>query len=138
MRTPRQQTSSVSIGLTPLIDVVFILLIFFMLVTNFDGLRLIDLSVTSGKGKISAVKQKSFSIEVVGNGQCRFAKNAVPCRDVRKTIESAENISLIQTDKPVTLYLKPTEETSLQDLLSAIDDLSASGVRNVLLAGGKS
>ncbi len=138
MQLPRQQSPSVSIGLTPLIDVVFILLIFFMLVTNFDGLRLIDLSVTSGKGKASTVKQKSFSIEVTGNGQCRFAKKAVPCRDVRKTIESTENISLVQTDQPATLYLKPADETSLQDLLSAIDDLSASGVRNVLLAGGKS
>ena len=138
MQLPRQQTSSVSIGLTPLIDVVFILLIFFMLVTNFDGLRLIDLSVTSGKGKASAVKQKSFSIEVIGKGQCRFAKEAVPCRDIRNAIESSEHISLVQSDQPVTLYLKPTEDTSLQDLLSAIDDLSASGVRNVLLAGGKS
>ncbi|MEP3247064.1 MAG: biopolymer transporter ExbD [Sneathiella sp.] len=136
MRLPQQNSAGLSIGLTPLIDVVFILLIFFMLVTNFDGLRLIDLSVTSGKSSAVITPKKTATLHVLTNGECLFKQITRPCSKVRTDIEEALSISFSNTEQPINLYLKPGERTKLQDMLDAIDALSTSGIQNVLLAEG--
>ena len=52
-----------TIGLTPLIDVVFILLIFFMLVMNFQRYQIQDIHITS-RSEI-AHKTDAITIEII-------------------------------------------------------------------------
>ena len=51
------------INLTPIIDVVFILLIFFMLATNFQKFSKTDISLSSETASISQSEKKIFLIE---------------------------------------------------------------------------
>ncbi len=57
MQFGQQQPTGRLISLTPLIDVVFILLVFFMLASSFLDWRSIDLSVSSGAGAATSAQQ---------------------------------------------------------------------------------
>ncbi|WP_136248552.1 ExbD/TolR family protein [Halomonas borealis] len=48
MRVPRRRREAVDINLTPLIDVVFLLLIFFMVSTTFETRRALELELPEG------------------------------------------------------------------------------------------
>ena len=53
----------VKISLTPIIDVVFILLIFFMLATNFQSFNKTDVQISNESASISQSDQKIYLVE---------------------------------------------------------------------------
>ncbi|MDP7242489.1 MAG: biopolymer transporter ExbD, partial [Rhodospirillales bacterium] len=57
MQFGQQRPTGRLISLTPLIDVVFILLVFFMLASSFLDWRSIDLTVSSGVGEATSDKR---------------------------------------------------------------------------------
>ena len=76
MKFKRKITEQVSVDITPLIDVVFLLLIFFMVSTTFtkESHLEIDLPQSSGEPAKSAVKE----IEVVVNAKGEYSVNDRP------------------------------------------------------------
>ena len=61
------------ISLTPLIDVVFILLIFFMLVTKMDTYQSLKLYLSQVESSISHMQEKkSVQITLLSNGHLRY------------------------------------------------------------------
>lgn len=69
-----------TIGLTPLIDVVFILLIFFMLVMNFQRYQIQDINIAP-RSEISD-KIDTITIEIINKTECRFKQLIRPCLKV--------------------------------------------------------
>ena len=67
MRFPRRQRESVEVNLTPLIDVVFLLLIFFMVSTTFDSRRALDL-ILPQSSQASAVEQAPLILSIGAAG----------------------------------------------------------------------
>ncbi|WP_176492940.1 biopolymer transporter ExbD [Cobetia sp. 5-25-4-2] len=67
MRFPRRQRESVEVNLTPLIDVVFLLLIFFMVSTTFDSRRALDL-ILPQSSQASAVEQAPLIMTIGAKG----------------------------------------------------------------------
>ncbi len=83
---------SVDINLTPLIDVVFLLLIFFMVSTTFN--RDSELSIELPAASAEAQKRRPESIEVAIDVQGRFYVNGrqllnTQSRTLRQALESA-------------------------------------------------
>ena len=61
----KEREDDFSLDLTPMIDVVFLLLIFFMVSTSFiDFSRRMDISLPEAKATISIDKLKSYDIEI--------------------------------------------------------------------------
>ena len=73
MKWQRNQREEPDINLTPLIDVVFLLLIFFMVSTTFD--RLSQISIELPQAKSGSKQQQNQAIEVVIDAQGRFFVN---------------------------------------------------------------
>ena len=67
MKFRRQQTEDLDVNLTPLIDVVFLLLIFFMVSTTFQ--RESQISVQLPKAAKEPVDTPTENIEIVINAQ---------------------------------------------------------------------
>ena len=61
------------LNITPLIDVVFLLLIFFMVSTTFEKESEISIELPDSSGKVS--KKESFTIEVSIDAQGRYFVN---------------------------------------------------------------
>ena len=116
------------IDLTPLIDVVFIMLIFFIVTATFTKETGID--VNRPDAKTAVVKEKAnILIAIDANDQIWVDRRRVDIRSVRPNIERlhAENPQgsvVIQADK------KSTTET----LISVMDASRQAGVYNVAIA----
>ncbi len=110
------------IGLTPLIDVVFILMIFFMLASTFAHERQIDLDArrTAGGAVDAAVR-----LLVVGPDSLTLDGAAVT--------EAAAQAALAE-DTSATVAVKPAAGASVQRVIDMADVARAAGVADVRLA----
>ena len=120
--------AAVMITLTPLIDVVFILLIFFMLASSFIDWRALDLRLAGGSdttqsaGKALLVVMRPHGVLTVGG-------------KVKSLDQALEAVRTGLAEKPdLSIILRPEAEVSLQEALDLMDSLKAAGAQDVALA----
>lgn len=114
------------ISLTPLIDVVFILLLFFMLSSTFTQWRQLDL-VVPGRGATSAVEQHRV---VLLSDDGRFSVDGIEF-ELRDSAALARQISQ-QTDDLFVVSARSGLGT--QAIIRLLDALKAAGARQLTLA----
>ena len=120
----RQRRSLIS--LTPLIDVVFILLVFFMLASSFLDWRAIDLTAP-GRAAVGASMEGALLIEIRPEG-LRLSGETVSldvlgARVAQRVSERPEQRVLVQ----------PAPGVSLQQAVRVLDRLTISGVTRMSL-----
>lgn len=96
-----------TLDMTPLVDVVFNLLIFFMLSTTFVTTPGIKINLPEASSKELKVKEKEVRIAMTRNGKIYLNRKLVTLDDVRKTLKQKARINpkmlvIIQADKQVT------------------------------------
>ena len=116
------------ISLTPIIDVVFILLIFFMLATNFQSFSKTDINLSNESASITQSDKKVYVIEFdVDN---KFKLNG---QDYKLSTIKEKNLSELSTDEDLIVVIKPGEKTNVQQMLTLIESLKKSNISNVTL-----
>lgn len=114
------------ISLTPLIDVVFILLLFFMLASSFVDLNSIVLDAPAGGSGARSV-EGALLVDVRLDG-VRFAGRYVAMDEL------LQRVKIALADAPDRRVLvRPAEQVRLQDTVRILDALSAAGVRRLSL-----
>lgn len=114
------------LGLTPLIDVVFLLVIFFMLASRFGDERKLVLDVAATAASAAAASEDApRRIEIDPNGALRLEGEAVSPEELERSL--ARNPEL-----PVLVL--PAGETHLQSMVSVLEIVDAAGVRRAALA----
>ena len=120
----RNSGSSPMIGLTPLIDVVFILLIFFMLASSFLDWKGFEMSVSIIDGKsTSQTDTRPVTVEVDDNGGLSLNGNAIALSNLAPTLLSDHYGGPVR--------LRPINGASLQRLVDVMDTLGRGGVTDV-------
>ena len=116
------------IGLTPLIDVVFILLVFFMLASSFVDWRAIALTAPAVDASPTAgAVEGALLVEVRADG-LRFAGEFLPMDAIAERV----NARLVTApDTPV--LVKPAGGVTLQQTVSVLDRLTEAGAANLSL-----
>lgn len=117
-----------SIGLTPMIDVVFLLLVFFMLAARFGTDYQVPLSQGaagsgsySGPPRLVMLKRDGLSLNGIDVGVEQIAAS------LEALMEQESDIILLTTETGV----------STQELITVLDHMRESGFSNVVLVGGK-
>ena len=123
MRIDLPARKPASIGLTPLIDVVFILLVFFMLATRFIDLARQPLSVAV-TGEPRPANEQVLLIRVLDESLIELNGESLTLD------QAAENLAR-QAPQPV--YVDSDGDASLQAVLRVTDLLQASGQTEVHL-----
>ena len=115
------------VSLTPLIDVVFILLLFFMLASSFIEWREIDLNVASNK---SSVLQDNPPLVV------RVTHDGLTLKGKQLSSQAfIEKISvLLQNNSELIVVLRPQTTIPLQQIVTLLDLIREQGVKNVSFA----
>ena len=115
--------------LTPLVDVVFILLVFFMLVSSFDDTRVINmLTPTAANGEKAAQYLGVVLIRVGPGGQLNMS--GLPITEV----QLAQEVALRSVgDTKYSYLVQPDRGVSLQQVVSLLDLLQNSGAQSVAL-----
>ena len=128
MKLKDTQTKRTFVNLTPLIDVVFILLIFFMLASNFAEWQFIELGI--GEADEMRVDSRSTStIKLKPKGI--YALNDAEM-DVKKIIAIVRERCRNNISHPI--IIQPFEGVALQHLVSLLDEINDFADKNVSLA----
>jgi biopolymer transport protein ExbD len=90
----RTQRDEVELNLTPLIDVVFLLLIFFMVTTSFNKLAALKITLPEAVGEQSEAPAKQIEVAIDQNGQFFINSKALvnsQSDTIRRAIEKEAN-----------------------------------------------
>lgn len=109
------------IGLTPLIDVVFILLIFFMLASSFSNWQSISLGVP-GEGQVTASDSDTLVVRVLENGGVHVNGELL---GVDALVSSLRDI--FASDPERAVVVRPDARVTLQRVVRIVEQLNAAG-----------
>jgi len=128
-RHSRRQSGAIAeVNMTPLIDMVFILLIFFIVTTSFVKETGVDVSRPSAKTAVKK-EQANILISITPNGEVWMDKRQIDRRAVRANVERmhAEN-----PEGSVIILADKEAKTGL--LIEVMDQARLAGVSNVSIA----
>lgn len=116
------------LSLTPLIDVIFLLLMFFMLGSSFTRFGAIDIATTSGLG--SAAGQPDLVLTLAPGlwhiGDRSIAPEAAPQYLAQKAAAGAERVLILLDPK-----------TDAQTLVTALREVEQAGLKPTVANGGR-
>ena len=120
------KSNRTKIILTPMIDVLFIILIFFMLVSNFNLNRGISLQ----SGSSSEASLSRHTLAVVDLNEIRISLNGV---EVERNVLVQKLHKLSKNNDEIQIFLRPSGEFSVQNIIDLIDELTAEGLSNIYI-----
>jgi len=128
----RQKKQEIAVNLTPLIDVVFLLLIFFMVSTSFTRETQIQLDLP--KASIEPLETKINSLEISIDKEGRYFVNGQGL--VNDSIENLKKAigPIIKENKDVSVIISADANTPYQSVVTAMDATSQLGVNNLKMA----
>ena len=127
IETKMEEAKGQELDLAPLLDVVFILLIFFIVTTVFVK----ETGVDVDKPTAVSTKQLQKSVlmlAITANGDVVYASNNIGVKGVRAVITQAIRTKV----KPLVIQADKTVQTDL--LVQVIDQAKLAGIKNVSIA----
>ena len=105
----------VRISLSTIIDVVFILLIFFMLATNFQSFNQTDIKLSSEQASISQSDKRIYLVEFNKDGEFKLNKETMSQKSIKNKILDGRT-----NDEEYMVVIKGDKDTEIQDVLNVI------------------
>ena len=127
MKTFIKKNKNVEINIAPLIDIVFLLLIFFMLATEFSDFKTIDMTTPIVR-ELDIKNDEPLLVELSSEGQIKINKILINYSNLEKQIK---NFKKNQSDPQV--MISTPEETEINILIKVMDAIRLSGVDNIAL-----
>jgi len=115
----RQRTDDVTVNLTPLIDVVFLLLIFFMVSTTFTRETQLSVDLPEAKGQVKEAQQEEIEILIDEAG--RFRVNGQGLVDDRMRTLQAAIYKISAGDTTMPLIITADAQAAHEDVVRAMD-----------------
>ena len=116
------------LDIAPLIDIVFLLLVFFMLTSTFLVPEAIELDLPESTSA-NPVDVTPITVSLDKTGQLALNGEPVELDGLRTAIEQ-----LLKQDADSPITLKSDAHTELQQLLRIMDEIRAAGGSNIALA----
>ncbi len=119
MKFKRQRSQEVGVDLTPLIDVVFLLLIFFMVSTTFTRENHLNIELPEANGEQSEQQAELIDVVINASGQYRLNDRAL-VNNRRETLERAVK-ELSGGDTALPFIITADAQTPHQFVVRAMD-----------------
>ena len=116
------------INLTPIIDVVFILLIFFMLATNFQDFSQTDIELSTESSKSMSSDKKMYVVSVSKDNTYKLNDQKLHINDIKAKI-----LTSVRSEEEHLVVIKPSDDVNMQLILSVMEDFKHSDIDNLLL-----
>jgi biopolymer transport protein ExbD len=125
----RQTDEEEEIDLTPMLDVVFIMLIFFIVTATFVKEVGIDVNSPDKNQNVKDADKQSIVVQITSRDRIRIRGRDIDFRSVRANIERlhAEN-----PDAPVVV--QPHAESTTEIMIHVMDAARQAGIYNVSIA----
>ena len=116
-------------SLTPMIDVVFLLLIFFMLVARFGVDKVIDINLPSALGQSSQYEGAPRLVEIKSGNIVLLNGLEIPLDQL------SNNLSKLMPSPNALIILRSSAEANTQDLLDVLLYLKSAKIMNISVLG---
>jgi biopolymer transport protein ExbD len=133
MNLKRSVTEDPEISLTGLIDVVFLLLIFFMVSTSFEHQAVLKVDLPEAKNVTAPVDQ-AISFELVIDQSGQFYLNDRQLVDSKAATIEAAFIEAAGDDRNVPIILRADAETPHHFVVTAMDVIAELGFARLSIA----
>jgi len=128
-RTTTEQTAD--IDMTPMLDIVFIMLIFFIVTTSFVKESGIEINRPSASKESISSQQGHIIVGIKPNGEVWIDKKLVDIRAVRA------NIARLHAENPQgSVVIAADKESKTGVLVKVMDQVRQAGVKNAVIAAG--
>ncbi len=128
----RRNKEELTLNLTPLIDVVFLLLIFFMVSTSFSRETQLALNLPNAEGEAAETEQDLIEISIDANGI--YFVNGVGLVDNSKQTLVRALLKISAADKTKPIIISADANANYQAAITAMDAAGIAGFSNLSLA----
>ena len=124
----KEEKELISINITPLIDIVFLLLVFFMLATSFIQKSTIEVNLSSGE-TLQTEKQKNDVILTLNKtGQIYLNNKLINISNIKNEI-----IKIIDNKPEQKFLIKSHKKIAVQKVIRLIEEVRLAGTDNIKL-----
>jgi len=125
---PKREEISLGVSIAPLIDIVFLLLIFFMLTSHFDIISGIDIKLPdiSERGSDQSVDTMTVSLDKTGN--CYLQKKKVTLKDLYLRLKE------LTKEKKINLILNADRDVTHGHVVRIMDLAKKAGINSIVIA----
>ena len=131
---PGHKEESVEVNLTPLIDVVFLLLIFFMVSTTFDRHAKLKVSLPESSAKASQQQNDPLVLSIDAKGNYFINDRQVVNKSLDTLKQAIQKTIGDKALKDVALVLRADANTPHQFVVRAMDAASQLGLTRLSIA----
>lgn len=129
-RRRRRAGEEAEINITPMLDIVFIMLIFFIVTTSFVKEIALDLNRPSSEPQQEKRIAEVITIRIQANGQVEVGNRPADIRAVRANVEG--ELATRGADTPVVVIVDRAADSGL--MVRVIDQARMAGADNVSIA----
>ena len=124
----KKQKKSTEINVAPLIDIVFLLLIFFMLTSEFTDFKTIDMISPNKSNTIIQKSELPIVINLSANGIIEIDNVNVDLMDLSSTVKDK-----LMNSKNNKVIISTLNETKINLLINIVDAIRSLGIENIAL-----
>ena len=124
----REEKELISINITPLIDIVFLLLVFFMLATSFIQKSTIEINLSSGK-TVKIDNAKNTAVVILNKKGLIYLNNKlINVTNIRKEINN-----IVEKNPKYRILIKSHKKIPVQKVIRLIEEVRLAGTDNIKL-----
>ena len=123
-----KKKKNIEINVAPLIDIVFLLLIFFMLTSEFTDFKTIDMISPNQSSTSSEKNDLPIIINLSENGLLEIDKIEIKLEDLSETIQMK-----LMNSKNKKIVISTLNETKINNLIIVVDTIRSLGIENIAL-----
>ena len=132
MKFKKKKSPDINLEITPLVDVIFLLLIFFVLSTQFIDLKTMSIDLPSiDKKTMSNLPENRVKIEISKEGEV-LINNTTISEFSLKSLN--EELSLIPSNIK-TAIISADSDTRYQYIVTIMESLNSNGFKNIQING---
>lgn len=129
---PNREAEPLDVNITPLIDVVFLLLIFFMVTTTFDKQAQLKVTLPEASPSSEQIETESIVLAIDEKGQY-YINDKQLVNTTIKTLKQAL-IKTMNENKDIALILKADAKAQHQAVVTAMDAAAQVGLTRLSIA----
>ena len=123
-----KKKKNIEINVAPLIDIVFLLLIFFMLTSEFTDFKTIDMISPNQSSTNIQNNDLPIIINLSENGLIEIDKIEIKLEDLSETIQ----MKLLNSNNK-KIVISTLNETKINNLIIVVDTIRSLGIENIAL-----
>jgi biopolymer transport protein ExbD len=136
MNFSRSEEDRLDVNITPLIDVVFLLLIFFMVTTTFNQQAELRVDLPEASSEQQALEVIPIEITIDPSGAYFVNGQSLPKNSATALLQSL--IKIVGEDKEKGVIIRADAATPHQAVVTAMDTVAKAGVSKLSIATSKS